>query len=67
MLSAGDMKITMDKKIQLVNGYDLEIRKVRPQDGGDYVCQLSTSQPLELVHTLEILGNSIQKLYYIIR
>lgn len=41
-----------------VNGFDLEIKKVRPQDGGDYICQLSTYTPEEQVHTLEILGKS---------
>lgn len=53
------MKITMDKRIDLVNGFDLEIKKVRPQDGGDYVCQLSTYTPEEQVHTLEILGKNL--------
>lgn len=62
MLSAGEMKITMDKRIDLVNGFDLEIKKVRPQDGGDYVCQLSTYTPEEQVHTLEILGKPSRKI-----
>jgi hypothetical protein len=57
VLSAGDLKITRDPRIDLVAGFNLEIKKVRPLDGGDYVCQMSTFVPDELVHTLEILGN----------
>lgn len=37
-------------------GYSLELRDVRPQDAGDYVCQIGTLEPREITHTLEILG-----------
>jgi hypothetical protein len=50
------MKITRDPRINLVGGSNLEIKKVRPLDGGDYVCQISTLVPEEQIHTLEILG-----------
>lgn len=36
-------------------GYSLELRNVRPQDAGDYICQLGTIEPKEIVHTLEVL------------
>lgn len=36
--------------------YSLELKNVRPQDAGDYVCQLGTLEPREITHTLEILG-----------
>lgn len=36
-------------------GYSLELRDVRPQDAGDYVCQIGTMEPKEITHTLEIL------------
>lgn len=39
-------------------GYSLELRDVKPQDAGDYVCQIGTLEPKEITHTLEILGKS---------
>ncbi|XP_018323702.1 protein amalgam-like [Agrilus planipennis] len=36
-------------------GYSLELKDVRPQDAGDYVCQIGTLEPQEITHTLEIL------------
>lgn len=39
-------------------GYSLELRDVKPQDAGDYICQLGTIEPKEIVHTLEVLGES---------
>lgn len=35
--------------------YSLELKNVRPQDAGDYVCQIGTLEPREITHTLEIL------------
>lgn len=37
-------------------GYSLELKDVRPQDAGDYICQIGTIEPREITHTLEILG-----------
>lgn len=39
-------------------GYSLELKDVRPQDAGDYICQIGTIEPREITHTLEILGES---------
>ncbi|XP_060522817.1 limbic system-associated membrane protein-like [Cylas formicarius] len=36
-------------------GYSLELKDVKPQDAGDYVCQIGTMEPREITHTLEIL------------
>lgn len=36
--------------------YSLELKNVRPQDAGDYICQIGTMEPREITHTLEILG-----------
>lgn len=71
VLTAGPMKVTPDTRVRLLStpqqtstavaglaggGYSLELRDVKPTDAGDYVCQLGTLEPIEIVHTLEILG-----------
>lgn len=56
VLSAGNVKVSPDPRISLVNGYNLEIKEVGTQDAGDYVCQIGTLEPREITHTLEILG-----------
>lgn len=56
VLSAGNVKVSPDPRINLVNGYSLEIKEAGPQDAGDYVCQIGTLEPREITHTVEILG-----------
>uniref|UniRef100_A0A6P7GFQ2 Lachesin-like n=1 Tax=Diabrotica virgifera virgifera TaxID=50390 RepID=A0A6P7GFQ2_DIAVI len=55
VLSAGNVKVSPDPRINLVHGYSLEIKDVGPQDAGDYVCQIGTLEPREITHTVEIL------------
>ncbi|XP_018335974.1 peroxidasin homolog, partial [Agrilus planipennis] len=55
VLSAGSVKVYPDTRMQLVNGYNLQIEEVGPQDAGDYVCQIGTLEPREITHTLEVL------------
>ncbi|ERL95047.1 hypothetical protein D910_12317 [Dendroctonus ponderosae] len=55
VLSAGSVKVSPDPRVQLINGFNLEIREVGPQDSGDYVCQIGTLEPREITHTLEVL------------
>ncbi|RZF35719.1 hypothetical protein LSTR_LSTR009587 [Laodelphax striatellus] len=55
ILTAGTIKVTPDDRFRLVDGYNLEIRDVHPQDAGDYICQIATLHPMEITHTLEIL------------
>lgn len=50
----------------MFNGYSLQIRDVVPQDAGDYVCQIATMEPLEITHTVEILGKHNQDIEHII-
>jgi len=58
VLTAGAVKVTPDERMELVNGFDLQIRDVQGQDAGEYTCQLGTLTPKEITHTLEILGKS---------
>lgn len=58
ILSVGDKKISLDPRLHLVNGYNLEVRNVKHTDAGDYICHLSTNPPREQIHTLEIMGES---------
>lgn len=39
--------------------YNLEIQNVRANDAGEYVCQIGTLVPKEIVHSLEVLGTYI--------
>lgn len=70
MLTAGEVKVTMNSRIRLMppqgldensdphsSSYNLEIQNVRTTDAGDYACQLGTIIPKEIVHSLEVLGN----------
>ncbi|KAL0273993.1 UNVERIFIED_CONTAM: hypothetical protein PYX00_006540 [Menopon gallinae] len=55
VLTAGNVKVTPDPRIQLIDGFNLQIRDVQTHDAGDYICQIGTLVPLEITHTLEIL------------
>uniref|UniRef100_T1HUS8 Uncharacterized protein n=1 Tax=Rhodnius prolixus TaxID=13249 RepID=T1HUS8_RHOPR len=55
ILTAGNVKLSPDERLSLVHGYDLEIRHIKPEDEGDYVCQIATLQPQEITHTVEVL------------
>lgn len=56
MLTAASIMVTRDERFRLVDGYNLEIADVEPQDAGDYVCQISDKVNKDQVHTVEILG-----------
>lgn len=47
--------ITRDQRFRLLEGYSLQIKGVRPQDAGDYICQIGDQENRDLVHTVEIL------------
>lgn len=56
VLTAASIMVTRDERFRLVDGYNLEIADVEPQDAGDYVCQISDKVNKDQVHTVEILG-----------
>ena len=50
-----------DSRIQVedtANGNTLVIRLSEEKDAGEYVCQVSAAQPVELKHTVKIVGES---------
>lgn len=61
VLTARDLMVTRDERVKLLNGYNLEISELEPQDAGDYVCQISDKVNRDQVHTVEILGNLKKK------
>lgn len=55
VLTASTLMVTRDSRFRLVDGYNLEISDVMPQDAGDYVCQLADQENRDQIHTVEIL------------
>lgn len=56
VISAGTLMVTRNTRLRLIDGYNLEINNVMPQDAGDYVCQISDIENKDQIHTVEILG-----------
>ncbi|XP_041452317.1 neuronal growth regulator 1 [Drosophila obscura] len=55
VLTASNIMVTRDERVRLIDGYNLEISDLEPQDAGDYVCQISDKINRDQVHTVEIL------------
>ncbi|XP_059612214.1 neural cell adhesion molecule 2-like [Phlebotomus argentipes] len=55
ILTAGKVKVSPDARMNLINGYSLQIKNSVPQDAGVYVCQIATLDPIEIMHTVDIL------------
>lgn len=58
VLTASNIMVTRDERVRLIDGYNLEISDLEPQDAGDYVCQISDKINRDQVHTVEILGKA---------
>lgn len=56
VLTASQLMVTRDERIRLIDGYNLEITELEPQDAGDYVCQICDKVNIDQIHTVEILG-----------
>ncbi|GIX89119.1 hemicentin-1 [Caerostris darwini] len=54
ILFAGELRIIRDDRIK-VDKTSLVISNIHPKDSGEYICQISTSPPLELSHSLDVL------------
>uniref|UniRef100_A0A0A9XXI1 Lachesin n=1 Tax=Lygus hesperus TaxID=30085 RepID=A0A0A9XXI1_LYGHE len=55
VLTADKIMVTRDTRFRLVDGFNLEISNVAPQDAGDYVCQIGDGDNRDQIHTVEIL------------
>ena len=58
VLSAGNLLISRDVRYKLhKHDFSLELQNIRPNDAGDFVCQLSVQgEAMEIAHTVEVLG-----------
>lgn len=68
VLTASNIMVTRDERIRLIDGYNLELSDLEPQDAGDYVCQISDKVNRDQVHTVEILGkfnNTLFSAFYL--
>ncbi|XP_044743903.1 lachesin-like [Chrysoperla carnea] len=55
IVTAGNLMVTRDRRFRLMNGYNLQVRDVGPQDAGDYVCQIGDRETRDQIHTVEIM------------
>lgn len=65
VITAANLMIIRDSRFRLVDGFNLEISNVMPQDAGDYVCQLSDEHNRDITHTVEILGKLLIFLLFV--
>lgn len=56
VLTADKIMVVRDARFELVDGFNLQLTNVMPQDAGDYVCQIGDGDYGEQIHTVEILG-----------
>ena len=58
VLTAANLLISRDPRYKLhQKDFSLELQNIRPNDAGDFVCQLSTlEEAMEIAHTVEVLG-----------
>jgi len=57
VLTAANLLISRDPRYKLhKNDFSLELQNIRPNDAGDFVCQLSIlGEAMEIAHTVEVL------------
>lgn len=54
VLTAANLIVSRDKRYAL-DGTNLIISRVEPQDAGDYICQISDVVNQDLIQTVEIM------------
>lgn len=58
ILTVGQVKVSPDPRVRLVNGNTLQIRDAVPSDAGDYICQIASFEPQEITHHVKILSKT---------
>ena len=59
VLTAGNLVVRKDNRLQLRNDFSLEISSLKPEDQGPYICEIDVmGQPISIDHT-------VNKIYYI--
>ena len=65
VLTAQSLMVSPDHRYKLLADHTLEIRNIKPSDGGDYACKISVlGDPIEIKHTLEILRKSLFLVFF---
>ena len=65
VLTAQSLMVSPDHRYKLLADHTLEIRNIKPSDGGDYACKISVlGDPIEIKHTLEILRKPFFSYYF---
>ena len=66
VLTAQSIMVSPDRRFKLLPDHTLELRNIKPSDGGDYSCKISVlGDPIEITHTLEILCKCIHILFHL--
>lgn len=55
VLTAGTIMVIRDPRFRLVDGFNLQISKVMPQDAGNYICQIGDGDNRDQIHSVEVL------------
>ena len=53
VLTAGNLVVRKDNRLQLRNDFSLEINSLKPEDQGPYICEIDVmGQPISIDHTV---------------
>ena len=56
VLTAGNLVVRKDNRLQLRNDFSLEINSLKPEDHGQYICEIDVmGQPISIDHTVRNL------------
>ena len=59
VLFAGNLRIHRDDRISRNDSGNLHIRDFRPENAGEYSCQVSTNPPQDIVYHVLLMGPPI--------